>query len=120
MALFTKSHSILAALILLFGLVLVVSLRWFPPGEALRFTAALPFLLFLPGYLLTRVAFPQYDGIEKTTLAVALSMLTVFLTLFAVERTAGKLTPSNTAATVTAVNLICALISLVGRQRKRP
>lgn len=73
--------------------------------EILTVILAIPFLLFLPGYWLTRMAFPHYDIIEKTTFSVALSMLVVSLALFAVERTAGRLTPLNTIITVTAVNL---------------
>lgn len=96
---------IFITVILLLGLIFILSLRWFSTFEALRFTAALPFLLLMPGFLITQIAFPKCDLIEKATLSVALSMLIVFLALFAVERTVGKLTPSNTFATVAAVNL---------------
>lgn len=76
---------------------------------------ALPFLLILPGWFVTAVCFPASDRIEKSTLSVLLSMVIVYSSLFAVEKTAGKLTPLNTALTLATVNLVCGGIFVFAR-----
>ena len=68
---------------------------------------ALPFLLAFPGFFLMRIFFASMDRIEKSTLSVLLSMIVVYMSLFAVEKTFGKLTSFNTALAVVMVNLIC-------------
>ena len=82
---------------------------------------ALPFLLVLPGLFLMRIFFPSVDPIEKSTLSVLLSMVIVYGSLFAVEKTLGKLTPFNTALTVAIVNLICGTLFVIAhRQQSKP
>lgn len=119
MALFTKRTVLITVTVsLVLGLTFVISLRWFPPLESLRFIAALPFLLFVPGFFIAQLAFRSYDIIEKATFSVALSIVVVSLALFAVERTIGKLTPFNAFTATTAVN-VAALLLFVGSKSLR-
>ena len=78
--------------------------------------AALPFLLVLPGFFLTKILFTSLDRIEKSTLSVLLSMVVVYISLFIVEKILGKLTPLNTALTVAIVNLACLGLFLLTRR----
>lgn len=114
MALLTKrAVFVTIALSIVLGLAFLISLRWFPPLESLRLIAALPFLLFVPGFFITQLSFRNYNTIEKVILSIMLSMLIISLALFAIERTIGKLTPFTTFTTTTAVN-VAAMLLFVG------
>ena len=79
------------------------------------FIISIPFLLILPGLCLTKIFFYSLDWIEKSTLSVLLSMVIIYISLFAVEKTLGKLTPLNTTLTVATVNLFCFVLFLIRR-----
>ncbi len=84
----------------------------------LRLTIAIPFLFILPGFFLTKILFPSLDRIEKSTLSVLLSMVIVYVSLFAVEKILGKLTSFNTTLTIVIVNLLCVTIFVIAHRKQ--
>ncbi len=84
----------------------------------LSLVIAIPFLLVLPGFFLTKLC-QSLNRIEKSILSVLLSMIVVYAGLFAVEKIGGKLTPLNTILTVAVINLTCFVVFLLTR-RKQP
>lgn len=109
--------------------------RWMPWGAAARAAIALPLLLFVPGYAVTWIAFPDraniqeprhrggadhaLDVIERTTLAVLLSIVITSLTVYALSPAsklpmlAGRLTPRSLTKAILAANALLVIIAYV-------
>ena len=69
--------------LLLFNIitVLLIIVITFFPSSALRIVLGLPFVLFLPGYMLIAALFPrknQLDVIERIALSLGLSIIVPF------------------------------------------
>lgn len=108
----------------------------FGTGSLLRFAAAFPLLLFLPGYALVAVLFPAtersarettsttietyprgIDGIERAGLSVALSLTVVALVGLALPLTGWGLSATAFAAVIAGFTVVSAQLGVVRRLR---
>jgi len=103
----------------------IVGSRWVPPLDALRVTASLAFILFIPGYLVT-FFHPRdaYDAIERTTFAFLLSIVVTSGVVYILADRFGvlpgvTLTPRRLAFTQVATCAVLAVLAL-WRQRQLP
>ncbi len=90
---------ILMIILVLSGFFLVVATR-FPLRTALLLGVGMPFFLIIPGACIVAAMQRQFDSSERWTLALAYSLMMNASALYAVERLAKKLTPTNTALTI--------------------
>ena len=125
--------SAMGALLMLAVLTIVLT-RWMPWDAAARAALALPLLLFVPGYAVTWVVFPHrigiaeprpetdvraLDTIERTTLAVLLSIVITSLIVYALSPAsklpvlAGRLTPRSLTKAVLTANALLVIIAYV-------
>ena len=96
---------------------------WVPPLDALRVTASIAFLLFIPGYLVTFIQPRQsYDAIERATFACILSIAITSAIVYVLADRLGvlpgeaTLTPRRLAFAQLAT---CAILAILALWRQR-
>lgn len=116
---FIKKTSAIWALILL-GLFLMFE-NWLPTKEALVLTIGIPFLYFIPGFLVTKVGFSSADRLETIILAMLFSMMLSHMGIYTLEEASRRaITIADIALTVAAINVILAVAYLVRGRRLSP
>ncbi|MBI2552364.1 DUF1616 domain-containing protein [Candidatus Uhrbacteria bacterium] len=114
-----KKISAIFALILI-GLFLLFK-TWLPDRGAFLLAIGMPFLYFLPGFLITKAFFRSgLDQIETIFLALLFSLMLSHLGIYIVEETTRQITRSGIAFTVIAINILAALTYLVSRKQLSP
>ncbi|KLK87515.1 hypothetical protein SZ63_10655 [Methanoculleus sediminis] len=86
----------------------------------LRVVVVLPFILFIPGYLLTAALFPardDLDGIERIALSLGVSIAAVPLFSFALNYTPWGIRLDSIAVTLLAFSLVAGLIAQFQRRK---
>lgn len=106
--------------LILTGLFLLFE-NWIPAKEAALLTLGIPFLYFLPGFLMTKILFRSgLDQIETIALAMLFSLILSHVGIYTVEETTKRMTLSDIALTVAAINILCALAYLAHYKRLSP
>lgn len=114
-----KKISAIWALILL-GLFLLFK-NWLPDREALLLTIGIPFLYFVPGFLLTKTLFRSgLDQIETIFLAMLFSLILSHVGIYMLEENTRRMTIQDIALVVATINILCALAYLARRKRLSP
>ncbi|OGL66108.1 hypothetical protein A3B21_04135 [Candidatus Uhrbacteria bacterium RIFCSPLOWO2_01_FULL_47_24] len=116
---YIKKTSAVWALILI-GLFLLFK-NWLPFREAILLAMGLPFLYFLPGFLIIKVFFRAgLDQIEAIFLAMLFSLMLLHMGIYTVEENTRMMTIADIALTVAVINILCALIYLAHRKQLSP
>lgn len=104
--------------VVLLWLAAALLLIFFIQSSAVRVAAALPVILFIPGYLLVGFLFPGKDDLdwtERTALSIVLSVAIVPLLVFALNFTPFGITLGSVAATLTVLILLTAVLAALQR-----
>jgi len=102
----------LLAIILLSAIT--VSILYFFPGSELRKIVGIPFIIFLPGYSLLALLFPergQLGGLERVALALGISVVLTALVGVVLDYAHGGVKPGPVTGIVAGLSLIFSLLA---------
>ena len=87
-------------------------------AEALRAIIALPLVLFLPGYVWSRVFFGrgEIDSMERVALSFGLSIAIVPLSIFFLNKAGMSITAVNSFLTILGLILVALVLERVRRK----
>lgn len=88
------------------GLFLILKFL-FPLSYILHLAASIPFLLILPGWLLSKIFLPALNILERMTLSVLFSMIVNYSSLFLGEKILEKMSDFWIMFIVLMTNIIC-------------
>lgn len=114
----TTRYYIILTVIVLVGIFLTAFSHILSLAVALRLTLALPFIFFVPGYLIGVRLFTSYEPIERATLSCILSLTIVYPALFLLERINKKLTPDSVGFTIFTITVLAFFVFLALRSRR--
>lgn len=108
----------------LFALSIILTI-WLPFLQALRFIFGIVLLLFIPGFLITEVAFPrnsnkesrQLDWIERVTLSFALSITVVSPVVYFSNQAGVAITTQNILFEILGLIVLLMVILAIMRLR---
>jgi len=100
----------LIAVLILFLISVVLTLFKINFLSSLRIVFGSVFVLFLPGYVITKLYLKELDIIETITLSFALSIATVPLIVFYLNKLGMKINTLNSFLTILGVIAIAVLI----------
>lgn len=87
--------------------------------QSLRIMFGSFYVLFLPGFVITYLFFKEIDMIERIALSFALSIATVPLTLFYLNKLGVKITLLSSILTVLVIIAIASGISVMWKKREK-
>ncbi len=106
------------ALVLIFSTLLLIFALTLPEGNALRIVFGIPFLLFLPGYVLVSALWPgksEIDGLERVALGLGLSIAIVVIVGLGLNYTPWGITLSSAVTGLYCLILILVVIAWLRR-----
>lgn len=114
-----KKISALVALSVL-GLFLLFS-NWLSAKDAIFLAIEIPFLYFVPGFLITRILFRSgLDKIETIALSTLFSLILSHIGIYTLEEATQRMTIVDIARVVAVINILCALAYLARRKQLSP
>jgi len=90
--------------------IIILSLTTLTLTESLRITLGTPYVLFLPGYIISFIFFKKIDIIERIALSFALSIAIVPLVIFYLNLIGMKINLLSSILTIAGIIIIALLI----------
>jgi len=105
-----KTNKILIIIGILALITIILSLTSLSILESLRITLGTPYVLFLPGYIISFIFFKKIDIIERIALSFALSIAIVPLIIFYLNLLGMKINLLSSILTIAGIIIVALLI----------
>ena len=103
-------NKILTIIATLTIVTIILSLTNLTLAESLRITLGTPYVLFLPGYIISYIFFKKIDIIERIALSFALSIAIVPLVIFYLNLLGMKINLLSSILTIAGIIIISLII----------